>query len=79
LSPKDLGAPRDALAFFCERLNSRDWRASLFHFFMRRMLPAAPAKLLQLDPVRRRLPVLRGRVVPLFALTALHRNDFSGH
>ena len=51
----------------------------LFHLFMRRMLPAPAAKLLQLNPVRRRLTVLRGRIVPLFAFTALHRNDLSGH
>ena len=43
------------------------------------MLPATPAKLLQLQPVRRRFPVLGLRVVPLFALTALQRNDLSGH
>jgi len=46
---------------------------------MRRMLPAAPAKLLQLQPVRRRLPVLGLGIIPLFALTALHRDNFSGH
>ena len=46
---------------------------------MRRMLPATGAEFLQLQPVRRRLPVLGGRIVPLFALTALQRNDLSGH
>ena len=46
---------------------------------MRRMLPAPAAELLQLNPVRRRLAVLRRRIVPLFAITALHRNDLSGH
>jgi len=43
------------------------------------MLPATPAELFQLETVRSRLPVLRGRVVALFALTALQRNDLSGH
>jgi hypothetical protein len=52
---------------------------NLFHFLMRRMLPATPAELLQLQPVWRRLPVLGGRVIPLLALAALHRNDLSGH
>jgi hypothetical protein len=52
---------------------------NLFHFFVRRVLPATLAKLLHLDPVRGRLPVLRGRVVALFAITALQRNYFSGH
>ena len=46
---------------------------------MRRMLPATLAKLLHLDPVRSRLPVLGGRVVALFAITALQRNNLSGH
>jgi hypothetical protein len=51
------------------------WRdrqiARLFHFFVRRMLAAAAAEFLQLDPVRRRLPVLGCRIVPFFAVTAL--------
>ena len=51
----------------------------LLHFLMRRMLPAAPAKLLQLQPVRRCLPVLGLRVISLFAFTALQRNNLSGH
>jgi hypothetical protein len=46
---------------------------------MRRMLTAPAAELLQLQPVRRRLAVLGCRIVPLFAITALHRNDLSGH
>ena len=46
---------------------------------MRRMLPATLAKLLQLDPVRGCLPVLGSRVVTFLAVTALHRNNFSGH
>jgi len=52
---------------------------NLLHFFMRRMLAAPAAELLQLDPVRRRLPILGLRIVPFFAITALQRNDFSGH
>jgi hypothetical protein len=65
-------------AFFAAR-KTRVWRASLFHFLMRRMLAAPAAELLQLQPVRRRLAVLRRRIVPLFAITALHCNDLSGH
>jgi hypothetical protein len=51
----------------------------LFHFLMRRVLAAAPAEFLELQPVRRGLAILRRRIIPLFALTALQRNDFSGH
>jgi hypothetical protein len=43
------------------------------------MLAATAAELLQLQPFRHRLPVLGGRIIPLFAITALHRNNFSGH
>jgi hypothetical protein len=43
----------------------------LLHFFMRRMLPATVAKLLKLQPLRRRLPILGRRIIPLFAITAL--------
>jgi hypothetical protein len=43
------------------------------------MLAAAAAKLLQLQPFRHRLPVFGGRIIPLFAITALHRNNLSGH
>ena len=46
---------------------------------MRRMLPATLAELLHLQPVRSCLPILGGRIVPLFAITALHCNNFSGH
>src|SRR5271167_3708080 len=46
---------------------------------MRRMLPATLTEFLQLQPVRSSLPILGGRIVPLFAITALHRNNFSGH
>jgi hypothetical protein len=53
--------------------------ARLFNLFMRRMLAAPAAELLQLQPIRRRLAVLCRRIVPLFAITALHCNDLSGH
>src|SRR5438094_9081796 len=43
------------------------------------MLPAPRAELLQLQAVRSRFPVLRGRMISLFAITALQRNDLSGH
>ena len=46
---------------------------------MRRMLPAPVAELLQFQPVRLSFAVLRRRIIPLFAITALHRNDLSGH
>jgi hypothetical protein len=60
-------------------IKNRNHQSQLFDLFMRRMLPATPAKLFQLDPIRRRLPVLGRRVIALFALTALHRNNLSGH
>jgi hypothetical protein len=43
------------------------------------MLPAPLAELLQFDAVRGGLPVFRFRVIAFFAITALNRNDFSGH
>jgi hypothetical protein len=43
----------------------------LFHFFMRRVLAATVAEFLEFQPLRRRLPVLGRRIVPLFAITAL--------
>jgi hypothetical protein len=46
---------------------------------MRRVLAATVAELLELQPFRRRLPVLGGRIIPLFAIAALQRNNFSGH
>jgi hypothetical protein len=46
---------------------------------MRRMLAATAAEFLELQPFRRRLPVLGRRIIPLFAITALQRNNFSGH
>jgi hypothetical protein len=46
---------------------------------MRRMLAAPAAELLQLQPVRRRFAVLGLRIIPLFAIAALQRNDLSGH
>jgi hypothetical protein len=52
---------------------------NLFYFFMRRMLPAAVAKLLKLQPLRHGLPILGGRIIPLLALTALQRNNLSRH
>jgi hypothetical protein len=51
----------------------------LLHFFVRRVLAATAAEFLELQPFRRRLPVLGGRIIPLFAITALQRNNFSGH
>jgi hypothetical protein len=43
------------------------------------MLPATAAELLQFQPFRHRFAVLGLRVVPLFAIAALHGNNFSGH
>src|SRR3989442_8291029 len=46
---------------------------------MRRVLPATPAEFLDLQPIRSGFPVLGCRIIPLFAITALQRNDLSGH
>jgi hypothetical protein len=43
----------------------------LLHFLVRRVLAATAAEFLELQPLRRRLPVLGGRIIPLFAITAL--------
>jgi hypothetical protein len=43
------------------------------------MLTAAVAEFLEFQPLRRRLPVLGGRIIALFAITALQCNNFSGH
>jgi len=60
-----------------------DWHPAagnqLLHFFMRRMLPAATAEFLLFQSLRHSFAVLGRRIVPLFAITALHRNNFSGH
>jgi hypothetical protein len=45
--------------------------AQLFHFFVRRVLAATVAELLELQPFGRRLPIFGRRVVPLFAVTTL--------
>ena len=46
---------------------------------MRRVLAAPAAELFQFQTVRCRFAVLGLRIVPLFAITALQRNNFSGH
>ena len=51
----------------------------LFHFFVRGVLTATTAEFFKLQPLGRRFTVLRCRIVPLFAITALHCNDLSGH
>jgi hypothetical protein len=43
------------------------------------MLTALAAKLLEFQPLGRRLPVLRCRIVPVFALTTLQRHNLSWH
>jgi hypothetical protein len=52
---------------------------SLFHFLVRGVLAATVAELAQLDPLGRRLSVLGLRIIAFFAITALQRNDLSGH
>jgi len=45
--------------------------AQLFHFFVRRVLAATAAELLEFQPLGRRFAVLGRRIIPLFAITAL--------
>jgi len=52
---------------------------ALLHFFVRRVLAAPVAELLQFETVRCRFAVLGLRIVPLFAITTLQRNNLSGH
>jgi hypothetical protein len=51
----------------------------LLNLFVRGMLAAPGAELFQLQPIGCRFAVLRFRIIPLFAITALQRNDLSGH
>ena len=43
------------------------------------MLPALAAEFLEFQPLGRRLPVLRCRIIPVLAITALQRHNFSRH
>jgi hypothetical protein len=50
--------------------------AALLRFLVRLVLTAAVTKLLELQAASGRLLVLRRRVIPLLALSALQRNNF---
>ena len=52
---------------------------ALFHLFMRCVLAAPAAELFEFQTIRCRFAVLGLRIVPLFAITALQRNNLSGH
>jgi hypothetical protein len=62
-----------------ENLKSSISNLQLLNFLMRRVLAADAAELFQFQPLCHGLPVLGGRIVPLFAITALQGNDLSGH
>src|SRR5581483_10953810 len=49
----------------------------LFHFFMRRVLPALATELAEFQTLGRGLLVLGRRVVPVLTLTALQCNNFT--
>ena len=49
----------------------RTHSSRLFHFFMGGVLAATAAELLEFQPLGRRFAVLRGRIIPLFAITTL--------
>jgi hypothetical protein len=44
---------------------------NLFHFFMGGVLAATAAEFFEFQPLGRRFAVLRCRIIPLFAVTAL--------
>jgi hypothetical protein len=46
---------------------------------VRRVLAAPAAELLQFQTIRCRFAILGRRIIPLFAITTLQRNDLSGH
>ena len=55
------------------------WKLStdnLLRFLVRRVLPATVTELLELEAPRGRLLVLRRRVIPFLALSALQRHNF---
>src|ERR1700686_3470994 len=54
-------------------------QSPLLNFFVRRVLAEPVAELLQFQTVRCRFAVLGLRIVPLFAITTLQRNNLSGH
>jgi hypothetical protein len=62
-----------------KNLKSSISNLQLLHFLMRRVLAANAAELFQLQALGHGLPVLGGRIVPLFAIAALQGNDLSGH
>jgi hypothetical protein len=49
----------------------------LLHFLVRRLFAARVAKLLRFHPLGVLLLVLRRRIVAVFAIAALQRNDFT--
>lgn len=69
------GLPLNLLPF--NNGQNRRPHENLFHFFVRRVLTAILAKLSRLEPVGMLLPVLRSRVISVFAVVALQRNNFS--
>jgi hypothetical protein len=54
-------------------------KSILLDFFVRLVLPAVPAELLHFQPLRRRFLILGRRIVPVFALRALERDDVARH
>ena len=51
----------------------------LFRLFVIRVLTAAPAELLKLQPIRRRFLVLARYVIAALAITALQHNVIAWH
>jgi hypothetical protein len=72
-SPASNLSTRTPGLYLCHRSHQPE---RLFHFLMRRVLPARIAKLLRLQPVRMLLLVFRRCVVAVLAIPALQRNCF---
>jgi hypothetical protein len=58
-------------------LTCREAIRKLLHFLVTGVLAARIAKLLRLHPVGVLLPILGGRVIPIFAIVALQCDDFA--
>ena len=62
-----------------DRHRTKPTAGDLLGFAVRLVLPAVRTELLHLEAFRRGFLILRVRIVPVFALGALERDDFSWH
>ena len=69
-----LGTFLSGLPFASLKLGNK---TPLLHFLVTGVLAARVAKLLRLQPVGMFFPILGRRVIPVFAIVALQRNNFA--